>query len=465
MKDKHHPHTTPAVPSDPVLARAAHAVITQSLQLRPDQNLVIFADPGSLDAAGLIANTALELDVYASIFFVPYETQVQFAPDEILALPVEAAIRECDAVLSCLSDRPEHLNYRRRVLRTSWSRRIKVAHAPGMTLDTLRMADTDYEAIRDHCHLLATALVLGQQIEIITHDSRNRPYRLVVDIAGWDFTPGISDGVISDGTWANLPPGETFVVPLSASGEIHINGSIPGRVLSASEGLVLTFKNGRLSEIWPEQSPAARFLHASQIAHAQSHGDPDWANLAEVGFGANPAVQELTGIPLVDEKMAGAIHVALGDNQSLGGNVESTIHCDMVAVGATVLVDGKPLLEAGVLNADEAIWRPDYRTAQLPDGWWDSVVEIRRSGARAERSGDQLLRQWNSGPGRWDSTPVGTEATARLAARLYQVVPEHGQWIGREDLVAAGRRHGMTDADVAGVLWVLERYDLVRLPR
>jgi leucyl aminopeptidase (aminopeptidase T) len=446
------------------LTRAANNIISQSLQLRKDQNLLIFADPGSLDVANLVAETAQRGGVAATIFFVPYLFQVQFGITESLPLPVEAAIRECDAVLSCLSDRPEYLAYRRRVLRTSWSRRIKMAHAPGITLDILRLADTDYDLIRERCQLLATALVLGRQAEIITTDSHGCVYRLEAEIAGWDFTPGISDGIIGDGTWANLPPGETFIVPPDANGEIVVNGSLPGRVFQAGEELVLNFRKGKLAGIDPADSPAAQFLRATQIAYAESLDDPNWCTLAEIGFGVNPAVQHLTGIALVDEKKAGTIHVALGDNHSLGGNVESTIHCDMVIEGATVRVDGKPLLQAGQWLVDETDWRPDHRTVSLPAEWWASVSEIRRSGARAERSGEGLVRQWNSGPGRWDSTPVGSEATARLAARIYQTMPNHGAWISRAELVDWAQRHGLDEQTVAAVLWVMRQYDLVRLP-
>lgn len=446
------------------LTRAANNIISQSLQLRKDQNLLIFADPGSLEVADLVAQAAYRNGVAATIFFVPYLFQAHFGINESLPLPVEAAIRESDAVLSCLSDQPAYLAYRHRVLRTSWSRRIKMAHAPGITLDALGLVDTDYEAIRERCQLLATALVLGRHAEIITRDSQGREYRLTAAIAGWDFTPGISDGTISDGAWANLPPGETFIIPPDATGEIAINGSLPKKVLAPGEELILTFKAGKLVDMQPEEGPAARHLRASHIAYAESVNDLNWRNLAEIGFGVNPAVQRLTGIPLVDEKKERTIHVALGDNHSLGGNVESSIHCDMVIEGATVLVDGKALLESGQWHGSEADWRPDHRTVTVPAGWWASLGEIRRSGARAERSGDLLVRQWNSGPGRWDSTPVGAEATARLAVRVYQALPNHGTWISRDDLVRWALRHDIDEPTLAAVLWVMRQYDLVRLP-
>ena len=189
---------------------------------------------------------------------MPHLIQSRFGPNESLPLPVEAAIREADAVLSCLSDRAEHLAYRRRVLRTSWSRRTKMAHAPGLTLEVLRLADADYDLMRQRCQTLATALVLGRVAELITVDSRQQQHRLRIDLPGWDFPPGISDGRIADGAWSNLPPGESFVVPVGASGTIVVNGSIPGMALAPGQELIVTFRDGRLADLAPEDGPAAR---------------------------------------------------------------------------------------------------------------------------------------------------------------------------------------------------------------
>jgi leucyl aminopeptidase (aminopeptidase T) len=448
---------------DASLQRAASNIIGRCFGLRRDQHLLIFADPGSLEAATLIADTAREAAVQASIFFVPYHFQSHFEADDSLPLPMEAAVRETDAVLSCLSDRAEHLAYRRRVLHTSWSRRIKMAHAPGMTLDVLRMADTDFDRIRQRCHVLATALALGREAEILTEDAHGRERRLLVEIAGWDFTPAIGDGIIPDGAWANLPPGETYIVPLSAEGDIVINGSVPGRVLLPHEELTLSFQQGRLTDMQPEDGTAARYLAETQIAQAERMGDPNWTNLAELGFGVNPAVKSLTGIGLVDEKKDGTIHIALGDSTSLGGQVDSAIHCDVVVEKPTVLVDGTPLLVRGWWQVETQDWLPDHRKTTLSPGWWERVRLVRRSGVRAERLGDQLVRQWNAGPGRWDQTPVGCEVTARLAARLYQLVPTRRETIPRQVLVQKASQLDLDEPTVAALLWIMQQYDLVRL--
>lgn len=448
---------------DTSLTKAAQNIIDKSLGLRVHQNLLIFTDAGSLDAANLVAETSRRNGVQATILFVPYSFQSRFDRYESLPLPIEAAIRETDAVVNFLTGAAETMAYRQRVLRTSWGRRVKVAHCPGMTLDILRMADVDYGLIRQRCQLLATALVMGKQGEIKTADSQGNEHCLEVEIGGWEFTPGIGDGVIPDGAWANLPPGETFTLPLSGRGSIIINGSIPGRVLQPGEELLLSFRDGRLIQMQPEDSPAARHLQKTQIDFAKSQADPNWSNLAEVGIGVNPVIRQLTGIPLVDEKKAGTIHIALGDSDSLGGKVGSTIHCDLVAEQPTLRVDGRLLLDKGCWRADESAWLPDYQTAAPPADWWRGIKAIRRSGVRTERLGDLLVRYWNAGPGRWDHTFVGTEQTARLAALLYAALPEQRETISRDRFLETAVQANLSEDAAASLLWILNRYDLVRL--
>lgn len=451
------------MPDPTKLGRAARSILTRSLGLRREQNLLIFADASSIEVAEVITRAARELGIMASTWFVPRVLQAEMGASESLPLPVEAAIREADAVLSCLSDRPDHLNYRLHVLQASWSRRTKLAHAPGMTLDILGAIDTDYDAIAEQAQLLATVLVLGRRLELITTDSRGQEYRLAVEIGGWNNPPGISDGVIPDGAWGNLPPAEVYIVPQDGDGQVVINGALPGKVLGQREELILTFRDGRVTEMQPDNGVAVRHLRSTQITYAERRGDNNWANLAEIGFGLNPAIHDLTGVSLVDERKSHTIHIGLGHSASLGGVVESVIHCDLIVKRPTIYVNGRLILKKGDWRVNEDEWRLDHRTVTIPSGWWDGLNQIRRSGIRTERDNGRLVCVWNAGRGRWDSTPVGNEQTARLAARLYDLLPDGGSAISKNTLLAYAAHAGLPAAVIPGVLWIMHLYDLVRL--
>lgn len=445
------------------LVRAAHNILTRSFGLRRDQNLLIFADAGSMEVVDVVARVARELGIHTSALYVPRVLQLDMGANESLPLPAEAAIRESDAILSCLSDHPEHLHYRMRVLHSSWSRRAKLAHAPGVTAEVLKTVDTDYAAISEQAQLLSLALILGRRLEIVTTDHRRREHRLNVRVGGWEYPPGINDGVIRDGAWCNLPPGEVYIVPRDGDGRIVINGSVPGKVLGPAEEVILTFREGRLASMDPPDCGTVRYLHESQVAYAERRGDANWSNLAEVGFGLNPAVQDLTGLGVVDEKKDHTVHIALGHSAGLGGDVDSVIHCDMVAKRPTVYVNGRLIMKRGDWRINEEDWRLDHRNVTPPPGWWDSLGQIARSGVRTEREGGRLMCAWNAGRGRWDSAPIGVEQTARLAARIYDLLPDNGSPISKERVVTQAEQAGVPAVALPGLLWIMGQFDVVRL--
>lgn len=445
------------------VARAVNNILQRTFNLRRDQNLLIFADTASLEVVDAFTRGGRELGISVTAFFVPRVLQTDNRPARGLSLPAEAAIREADAILTCLSDQPDLLGYGMQVLNTSWSRRAKVAHAPNLTLEGLRVADVDYNPLAEQARLLALTLILGKRIEIATSDSRKQEHRLSMRISGWSNPPGINDGVLRDGSWGDLLPGQVYIVPRSGEGRIVVNGALPGRVLSANEELLLTFRDGRLAGVEPEESPAARHLRDTQFAYAERRGDPNWANLAEIGFGLNPAVQDLTGVSAVDNKKSHTVHIGLGQSTSVGGDVESLIHCDLVIRRPSVFVNGRLIMKRGDWRINEPDWRLDHRTVAVPAGWWDQLTLFGRSGVRTERDGSRLMCAWNAGRGRWDSAPVGVEQTARLAARLYDLLPETGGLMPRDRFLADAAGAGIPETAIPGLCWVLQQFDLVRL--
>ncbi len=75
----------------------------------------------------------------------------------------------------------------------------------------------------------------------------------------------------------------------------------------------------------------------------------------EFGIGTNYGITRFTGEGLLDEKIGGSIHVALGASYpETGGLNHSAVHWDLVCDlrrGGMVTVDGEPLLEDGRLLA------------------------------------------------------------------------------------------------------------------
>ena len=55
--------------------------------------------------------------------------------------------------------------------------------------------------------------------------------------------------------------------------------------------------------------------------------------VCELGPGMNPNVTDLCGYTLLDEKMAGTFHIAVGANTMFGGENRATDHGDFVGRG------------------------------------------------------------------------------------------------------------------------------------
>src|SRR3989339_1240315 len=72
-------------------------------------------------------------------------------------------------------------------------------------------------------------------------------------------------------------------------------------------------------------------------------------NIAEFAIGTNPNAG-LIGNLAEDKKLRGTVHFAIGDNKSLGGVVESSIHLDGLMLKPTVWADNHILVEAGNLK-------------------------------------------------------------------------------------------------------------------
>jgi leucyl aminopeptidase (aminopeptidase T) len=73
-------------------------------------------------------------------------------------------------------------------------------------------------------------------------------------------------------------------------------------------------------------------------------------NIAEFGIGTNDAAK-ITGSILEDEKVMGTVHLALGNNVSMGGTVDVPLHLDGLIMNPTVEMDGRIIMKNGELES------------------------------------------------------------------------------------------------------------------
>ena len=157
---------------------------------------------------------------------------------------------------------------------------------------------------------------------------------------------------VSDRIWLpadgqeNFPDGEIFTGPIETKTEGYITYSFPAIYNgTAVEGARLEFEGGRVVNATARQNED--FLVKTLDT------DPGARVLGELGIGTNFGIKDFTGEILLDEKIGGTVHLALGASYPESGGVnESAIHWDMVCdlrKGGRITVDGDILMEDGKL--------------------------------------------------------------------------------------------------------------------
>jgi aminopeptidase len=155
-------------------------------------------------------------------------------------------------------------------------------------------------------------------------------------IAGRTFIPCVGD--------RNMPDGEFFTGPVedSIEGEVtfHLPAVIGGREVA---GVRLHFESGKVVDASAERGE--RYL----IELLDT--DDGARRLGEVGIGTNYGIDRGTREVLLDEKIGGTVHMAVGRSYpESGGKNESAVHTDLVCdlrQGGRIEVDGELLQEDG----------------------------------------------------------------------------------------------------------------------
>ena len=252
----------------------------------------------------------------------------------------------------------------------------------------------------------------------------------------------------------------------TSNGEYLLNGSFTGHVLRDDQPLVLRFEAGTLVGVDGVGAGREAFDRLIDWPCCATHLQP--LSLAELGVGVNTSIDELTGNPLFDEKMARTVHIAVGDNSIYGGQLHSHMHQDFVTRRPSLRIDGQPILADGDYVFDEAYWREDMvrvenMGAALSGGGTDErFIAKRPLQASADRKGRLAVRR-EVGAKRKCIYTVGDLEVSRTLARFYDVLPPPPESISLRRLADRWQAvSGETRLHVVkGLIAVLIRHELV----
>ncbi len=324
----------------------------ENLDVVPGQVFSIWASTLSLDLIGALAYHLRARGAFWTVrLMIPplLKRVAAELPEEYLDLVPNHELRWLQDITAIIEvhDHPGHISgvelTRRRAMAAEWialideaerigCRRFTIvnpthalAEAHSVALDTFQ--DWYWNAINvDDNALNAAQASLAQQIQ--------NAYRIhITSPVGSDLRLEVGNRPIHQ-DHNGLPRGEVYFAPLETSCEgiaVIDQAFIGGQAI---EQLKLSFSHGRVIHIdaaHPEQVNLLTDLLSA------STGDKD--RIAELGFGLNPGVKQLTGDILLDEKLYGSVHIAIGMNDHFGGQNHSNLHLDLVILHPSCYLD------------------------------------------------------------------------------------------------------------------------------
>jgi aminopeptidase len=341
------------------LAEAAGIAMTRSLAVKPGERVLIVTNPEIEVAAVSMAlyNAAAEHAAEPLLLFQPVKTQLDNTDEAVIA----AIASRPDIVISISREKLgkdaraqrkpytaggksydslfHYLRVGEKALRSFWSPRITRAQFAGLV-------PLDYGRLKEECRRLCALLDGGVRVHV------GSP-------GGTDLTVGCrgrsgkaDDGDYSEpGSGGNLPAGEVFFSPElgSSEGRIVFDGSLATHdgVLVPRRPVTAEVRGGFVTEI--RGGPEADALRRSLEGAARRARDMEAAgslpagqgelyarnafNLGELGIGLNRKAS-IVGSILVDEKVYGTCHIAIGANYD--EDAPALIHLDGLVRSPTI---------------------------------------------------------------------------------------------------------------------------------
>lgn len=251
-------------------------------------------------------------------------------PEEIAQL-----MQKFDVVLVATAKSITHTDARRNASANG----VRVATFPGITKEVMiRGLNADYKAIANRSIKLKKILEKGKHVRVTAPAGTDISF----EIGG--RTAIASKGLFhKKGESGNLPTGETFLAPVegTAKGVFVIDGSMAGLGLIGNVNIKIEVEKGFATKITGGSAARKLKVMLDKVGKGAR-------NIAEFGIGTNDSTR-LSGILLEDEKVMGTVHIALGNNITMGGTFNVPIHLDGVIKKPTVYLNGKLLMEKGKL--------------------------------------------------------------------------------------------------------------------
>lgn len=307
---------------------AVHSALSDCMNVKKTESVLVVTDDETMDVGLALYKGAQGFGKSAQMTVMPSAKVDGEEPPAAIAQMMTLF----DVVLCPTKRSLTHTNARREACKTG----SRIATLPGITKEVfIRTLQADYNQIAKRTIEMAELMQQANHAHITTALGTD------LGIPIKNFPAIASTGlVLEKGKGGNLPSGEAFMAPDDGKvhGKLVIDASIAG-IGKLTEPIFIDIVDG--SAINFSGGPQADRFRAM----LQKYGDTAF-RVAELGVGSNEAAI-ITGNILEDEKVLGTIHIAFGNNISMGGSNKVSIHCDGVVTKPDMWLDNKQIIKNG----------------------------------------------------------------------------------------------------------------------
>lgn len=397
----------------------ARKILADNLNVTNGESVLIISD--DIEICEALAYETKVLHGEPSVFFIPGSIR----PLKRITEPLKSALKSSDVVLTPMKRLEEETQFRISITKFAKDLgKARMAHMPGVTKEVFLsgVLEGDPYKMEETGNKIAEILTKGKNLRITTQKGTD----ISMKIGGWNRTADADVGLITlPKQLDNLPAGESFISPLegSANGELVIDGSCPGILLKGNDTINLSIKDGFVISITGGES-ARKYSESLEEIKKKCKDKEHKKNIfavAEVGIGLNEKAR-LMGLPIVDEKVLGTAHVALGSNTFIGGKIEAPNHHDMIFLNPTVYVDEAKIIENGILLLDliNRVCYESYLTVEAMK--FNASMEVKRSDVPGivSFSEERLYRWWVGPTGNGYTRRIGDVETSKVAKIVWE---------------------------------------------
>jgi len=319
------------------LTRSADLIVRRLLAVAPGEQVAIVCDPHSeMAMAYALAGVVESVGGEFTVLTMPTR---ELSRKNELGPVVEAGLQHADCLIG-LTGASGAPTYSRAVKELYDERKLRGMSMVMRDVDNFTRggARADYDALHKEGQQLAENWRSAKHIHITTPSGTDIKASIegedVIVECGFATEPG-QEAAFSDGEVSQMPSTG------SAEGILVIDGPMAHFGMPVHP-VSLRVERGKIVSVDGDSTQAVGLRGViEKVANAD--------NLAEFGIGLNP-LSRRNGHFQEEKKARGNVHAALGDNLFYGGEIQSSVHIDMVMYRPTVVLDERVIVADGRLE-------------------------------------------------------------------------------------------------------------------